>query len=494
MKTIVWAGKVITDAQETPLEDYAVLVDGNIILETGRLEELLARHPEAAQYGGKNFLLLPALINSHDHGRVLGTAPLGIADDLLEVWIVQQRSLPVIDPYLSAAYSGLSLLSSGVGTVSHLHTVRNWARVEEEVDAVIRGYRDAGIRVILSLQYSDQNPLVYENLQAFLSTLDPEVLVANQHFLAAPALTHEEYIALTHALMQRYENPQHTVEISYCASGVQWCSDAFYQKIAQEARLRQRKVHTHCMETVYQKQSAYHVWGKSNIRHLEDIGVLGPWLILAHMVWVEGEDMDLLRDRQVGVVHNPSSNLRLRSGIAPVDQMLAHGISLGIGLDGFGLDDDQDYLRELRMAWNLSKKPRASSELISAADILSAGTSGGAKVSFSPETKLGKLAPGYLADLLLVDYEQLQGVWHSPGVSAAEVLLQRGVSKHVSHLMVNGDWVIQDGRSTRLELEDISSQLHNQLDADYADESFRKKFDMAKQLSQAIRSYYQQWD
>ncbi len=494
MKTIVWAGKVITDASQDAVDDYAVLVEDNLILDSGRLDDLSARYPDAAQFGGQKYLMLPALINSHDHGRVLGTASMGIPDDLLEVWIVQQRSQPVIDPYFSAAYSGLSLLRSGVGTVVHLHTVRNWAKVEEEVSAVIRGYRDAGIRVVLSLQYSDQNPLVYENLLSFLETLDPEVLAANQHFLAKPALSHEDYIALTNSLMNNYEDDQQTVEISYCASGVQWCSDAFYQKISQEARNRQRKVHTHCMETHYQKQSAYHVWGKSNIRHLEDIGVLGPWLTLAHMVWVEEEDLDLLQEKSVGVVHNASSNLRLRSGIAPVDRMLSKGVSLGIGLDGFGLDDDQDYLRELRMAWILSKKPGASADSIPASDILSAGTTGGARISFSQGTKIGKLQPGYLADLLLVDTETLKGVWCSPAVSAGDLLLQRGTRQHVSHLMVNGKWVIQNSRSTQLNEVDVENQLRSQLDQYLNDGQYQNRFVMAKRLSEQIRKYYQQWD
>jgi cytosine/adenosine deaminase-related metal-dependent hydrolase len=312
--------------------------------------------------------------------------------------------------------------------------------------------------------------------------------------LAAPALTHDEYLALTHSLMDAYEDEQHTVEISYCASGVQWCSDAFYQKISQEAKARQRKVHTHCMETGYQKQSAYHVWGKSNIQHLEEIGVLGPWLTLAHMVWVEAQDLNRLKQNGVGVVHNPSSNLRLRSGIAPLDQMLRKGIPLGIGLDGFALDDDQDYLRELRMAWILSKKPGASAEPVSAAEIISLGTEGGAQISFSPQVKIGQLQPGYLADMALVDYEKLQGVWYSPDASPSDILLQRGSRQHVSHLMVNGKWVLKDGCSTQLDLGDVGAQLHDQLDAFFSDDQYQKKFAMAKKLSEKIREYYKKWD
>lgn len=106
----------------------------------------------------------------------------------------------------------------------------------------------------------------------------------------------------------------------------------------------------HLLETRYQRTYARQRWAISFPQHLDAIGALGPWLTLAHMVWVAPDDLPLLAERGVGVAHNPSSNLRLRSGIAPPRAMLTAGVQVGIGLDGQALNDDQDMLRELRLA------------------------------------------------------------------------------------------------------------------------------------------------
>ena len=495
MKTIVWAGKVLPYAESATLENQAVLVEGNKILELGDAGDLTARFPEAKRIGGQEYLMLPALINSHDHGRVLGTSPMGIPDDMLEVWIVRQRSQPVLDPYLSALYSGICLLQSGVGTVVHLHTVRDWQRVQTEAEATIRGYRDAGIRVVFCLQYSDQNPLVYQNYEKFIAELDPDILKAIPNLAMKQAIRHEEYIDLTHSLIDLYDSgDEHTVEIAYCAAGGQWSSDELLVKLTQAAIKHQRRIQMHALETKYQSMNAHRRWDKSIIQHLEDIGVLGPWMTLAHMVWIEPNDLEILADHGVGVAHNPSSNLRLRSGIAPVDQMLRKGIPVGVGLDGFALDDDQDYLRELRLAWFLSNKPGVKSPRISAAEILKLGTETAGQVSFGPQTKIGKLEFGFLADLALLDYRSMQGVWSSSHVPLTEMLLHRGSRQHVRHLMVNGAWVIQDGNASRVNFKEVKAELRQELSKLFSERDYEAKYEASKQLSEKIRQYYIGWE
>ncbi len=116
MTTLIWAGHALTAAGQPVQIDYAVCVEGNHITDAGSYATLRMRHPDATQVGGHDFFMLPAMTNSHDHGRGLGTLQLGVPDDLLEIWLPGLYSQPGIDWYLLARYEGQLLLRAGVGT------------------------------------------------------------------------------------------------------------------------------------------------------------------------------------------------------------------------------------------------------------------------------------------------------------------------------------------------------------------------------------------
>ena len=175
MSTIIWAGKAILDADTPAKSDFGVFVKHNRIIEIGQKEELISRYPSAGVVGGENLLLTAAMVNSHDHGRVLGTAPLGIPDDLLEIWLPKARAQFKIDPYTAAVYSGICLLKSGVSSVIHLHSTRDWGDVIGESSATIKGYQDVGIRVVFCVQYADSGQLTYQHAPGFYASLPPTV-------------------------------------------------------------------------------------------------------------------------------------------------------------------------------------------------------------------------------------------------------------------------------------------------------------------------------
>lgn len=165
----------------------------------------------------------------------------------------------------------------------------------------------------------------------------------------------------------------------------------------------------HMLETRYQQHYARKTWGVSFIQHLDAIGALGDWLILAHMVWVEDDEIALLSERGVGVVHNVSSNLRLRSGIAPIAKMVAANVPVSIGLDGHALYDDQDFLREMRLAWTIGNQSGMAATDLSAETVWRMGTDIAGKISFGADAPLGTLEAGRLADLVLLDWSAIKG-------------------------------------------------------------------------------------
>jgi 5-methylthioadenosine/S-adenosylhomocysteine deaminase len=498
--TLISAGLAFPDPAGPPERDYALVVQGERISAAGPLAVLRAAYPAAPISGGAGYVLIPALVNSHDHGRGLGTLPLGVPDDLLEIWLPGLWAQPPLNPYLAALYDGLLLLRAGVGTVAHSHNPRDWRRMDEEAAATIRGYRDAGIRVAFHPPMVDWNQLVYAERERFLAGLPPALHPAAARFLAAPPLSRDEYLGLCGDLLRRHHDPAgHTVHIQVSPAGGQWCSDELIADSVTFARAHGTRVQMHLLETRYQRAYAQRRWGQSFVRHLDAIGALGPWLTLAHMVWVEPEDLALLAARGVGVAHNPSSNLRLRSGIAPLRAMLAAGLSVGVGLDGQALDDDQDMLRELRLAWSLADLAEPEAGPLMPGALLGLGTSGGAAITLGPEAPLGRLAPGALADLVLIKRDKGLGGWalalgrpalaDAPPDHALALLLRGASRRHVSHVMVGGRWVVRNGRSITQDEGSVAAAMTGQL-ARPADANQRAAAADARALAPYLREFY----
>jgi cytosine/adenosine deaminase-related metal-dependent hydrolase len=491
---LIWGGVGVREAGAAPERDLAVCVEDGRIAAVDTLTALAARYPNADRFGGSQYLLMPALVNSHDHGRGIGTASLGIGDDILEVWLRGLASQPTISPYLAAAYDGIQLLRSGVTTTAHSHNPRSWSNGRTEADETLCGYRDVGIRAAFHPIIVDQNMLVYDDQAGFAASLPPDARAA-----AAPLLTRDfpsadDYFALCADLLRDYHDPHgRMAQIQVSPAGGQWCSDDRILRAVQFARQHNTRVQMHMLETPYQRQYAYRKWGKSFIAHLAEIGALGAWLTLAHMIWLDEGDFELLAAHGVGVAHNPSSNLRLRSGIADVPRMLKAGVKVGIGLDGHALDDDQDYLREMRLAWTLSNRPGASSLTVSSETILRMGTIDGAAITLGANAPLGRLAPDYLADMVLVDWDRARGAWSPEGYPPLEgvvdLLLHRAARGHVAHVMVNGEWVVRDGRTVRIDEDMIAAAIRDELASQGMDAPPAEN-----PLIAHLRRFYAAWD
>ena len=208
------------------------------------------------------------------------------------------------------------------------------------------------------------------------------------------------------------------------------------------------------------------------------------------MIYVEEVDAELLAERGVSIAHNPSSNLRLRSGVAPIPDYLNAGVNVGIGLDGHGLDDDQDYLREMRLAFTLANRPDVHSADISSMTVWAMGTRNGALATFGKNPMVGKLAVGKLADIVLLDWQAIKGAWCPPNFPAREHLpeffLRRATRQHVCHVMVNGEWYLRNGKHTQVDEDDV----HRAMQEAYASQMSPEQ----NQLASYVRQHYQTWD
>lgn len=486
---IIWGKWAFIDGEFQ--RDAAVYVVDSSIQETGQRRVLVEKYPDAAVFGGDDLLMLPGLINSHDHGRALGTVSLGIPDAILEVWLDNLGILPRLSPQLAAQYEGLQLISSGVTAVAHSHNPASDESMFEEVRPTLDGYRQAGVRVAMHPPLLNQNRLIYDDRETFISGLPTNYRERARDAVDSNGPVLDDYFAALDELFERSHDPhQHWVHIQVSPVGGQWASDELITRAVEWAREKDTRVQVHMLETQYQRRYAFRRWQKGFIQHLDDIGALGDWLTLAHMVWVEESDAGLLASRGACVAHNASSNLRLRSGIAPIAQFHQSGIKIGIGMDGHTLDDDQDFLREMRLVFTLGNRPGASSPDLAPVDVLNMATRNGASVTFGANAPLGKLTAGFLADVVLLDWEGIRGDWCPPeypsDVHLPEFFLRRANRTHVRHVMVNGEWYLRDGAHTRLDAASVSRAVREEL--------ARQPVPTPSVLGPYIRDFYAAWE
>ncbi|MEM0937074.1 MAG: amidohydrolase family protein [Pseudomonadota bacterium] len=390
-------------------------------------------------------LVMPALANAHDHGRGLRTLAFGAGDDALEVWIASLGREPATDPYLRAAVAFARMAESGVAALNHCHGSADPHRTVDEAEAVSRAAREIGIRVAFAVPIWGRNPWTYGDPAPFFDRLPPEQ-VAQLRSAEGTWPSAAAQLAMLDAITA-FEHE--TFSVQYGPVGPQWVDDATLERIAAGSAETGRRVHMHLFETRYQKEWASAAYPGGLLQHLDRIGLLSDRLTVAHGVYLDAEDCALLAARGVTVSLNSSSNLRLRSGLAPVATYLAAGVRFGLGLDGLAFDDDEDALRELRVAWRLQRGWGAD-DVLTRDRLLDAALIDGRRSILGADGG-GTIAPGAPADILTLDTARITGDILEGGADLVDLLVARARNEDVRGLHVGGRAVVVEGRATGID-------------------------------------------
>jgi cytosine/adenosine deaminase-related metal-dependent hydrolase len=462
---------VVTGAEagDATITNGAVLVRDDRIEEVGSWSALRGRYPEADVSGSEDMAVIPGLINAHHHSTGVTSTQQGIGDDILELWILEMRRVRPGDPYLDTLLASARLLRSGVTQLVDMHQCRGpVAACKERIDHVLRAYDQAGIRVAFAPGVADQNQIVSgatkSEVRRFLDSLPGDQRHTAEGILPGPGhMQPDEYLALMETLRRRYE--QHPrIDIWFGPPGPNWVSDDFMTRIAERTAAHDTRLQTHLSESLYEKVYGGRAYGRSTIHHLDALGVLSPRFTMAHAVWLTESEIAVLARTGAALSHNPSSNLRLRAGIAPVNALVKAGVTVGLGLDGRGLDDDDDIFREMRVALQLHRGPVIGSPKLEPSQVFSLATCGGALLVGKAD-RLGRIAPGYAADLVLVDVGRMTWPWTAPELDPRELLILRAQARDVRAVFVAGHLVMEDGRPTGFDLESVGRELADRLAA-----------------------------
>ena len=448
--------------------DGAVYQRDGEIMEIGKYEDLRALHPDEEVIGSSNHLVMPGLVNDHFH---VGLSPfqMGAPDLPLELWGLHRMGARRVDPYLDQLYGAVQMIESGTTTVQAIHSGgRGLEPLNTDVaDKVVKAYMDSGMRVSYAPISVNKNSLVAGaggGEDDFIAQLPEELARRMGTFMARKYEPLEETLGKLEDISAKYGNNRYErVRVIMAPSNVTRCTDDLLEAYKRMATRYNTGIHINITETVYQKLYGLHTWGVTPLQHLQDLGFLGPEVTCGHSVWVTDEDIELMAATGVTVCTNTSSNIRIKSGIAPISGILARGIPIAMGSDEAGLNDDKDLLQEMRLVLKLHRVPGVENVPPTAHQVFQMATVNGARASMFGD-RIGALERGKRADIVLMNLRNIEEPYLDPEVSMVDALVHRGRSIDVDTVIVDGEVLMRDRKLTRIDKEGLFKELREALD------------------------------
>ena len=300
------------------------------------------------------------------------------------------------------------------------------------------------------------------------------------------ALPVAEYLELVDDVAQMVHDGGHGdhVMVQYGPNGVQWCSTLLLEAIARASADTGRPVHMHLLETRYQREWADRNHPEGIVAFLDRIGLLSPRLTLAHCTWARPDELALIAKRGATIAVNTSSNLGLKSGIAPVAEMLRQGCRVAMGLDGMAFDEDDDALREMRLAYALHRGWGYDVAMTREQLWSFAAVNGRRSVAGMPAAGVaegGRIGPGEPADLMVLRWDEVDDDAVFPDVDPLDLLLARANASHIDEVIVGGRSVVRGGKVVTVDepalRAEVIGQVRSRLRANPAAEQWRAVVD-----------------
>ena len=480
------------DADTTSvISDGAVLQRDGVIVDVGLYERLRTSSDADEVIGGANHLVFPGLVNTHHHGRGVSTFQMGSYDSCLEPWIVSNWGRRPYDHYLMTVYTAMRMIESGTTAIMYNHPQTAVAQLKEDVAEVMRGFGDVGMRTAFSVYFREWNRVVYTDDEEFMSGLPSDLAAGVRKYLSATELSMSDYFKLFEETHKKYSSdPNGRVRVLLSPHNIQWVSDEFLQRAKEYAISFQTGIHTHLMESIYHKEYGMRTWSKTPVAHLEELGVLGAELSCAHAVWLTEEDMDLLAQYNATVCHNASSNLRLRSGIAPVNPMLARGVNVSLGTDSTAINDDDDMIQEMRLASKLHRQPSIAAPAVTSHQVLKMATLNAAQPTFFAQ--IGSLEKGKRADMVLMDLTAIEVPYLDSEIDVVDAFVYRGKARQVDTVIIDGEVVMRDGWFTKVDKDEVVRELKDWFSRPM-EPSVQEIRLSVQRLIPYVERFYQEW-
>ncbi len=407
---LILGGTVVTmDASRRVIEDGAIAVTGGRVVAVGPRNDIASRYASQQTIDASNRVITPGLINGHTHIPMVLFR--GLADDLdLQEWLTKYifpaEAKNVTEEFVRVGTRlGLAeMIRGGTTTYCDMYYFE---------DAIADETSKAGVRAVLGETVIDfpvadnkTNAEAMAYVEKFVSHWKGNELIIPAIAPHAPYTVSEEHLKAARAFSDRTGAP----------------------------------IVTHVSETKFEVDESLKNKGATPVAYLERIGFLNNKVIAAHMVWPQGDDIAVLQRRGVGVVHNPQSNMKLASGVAPVPKMMDAGVHVGLGTDGAASNNDLNMWEEMDTVAKLHKVFSGDPKLISAQQAFEFATIRGAQ-ALHLENEIGSIEVGKRADILIITRDSLNQI---PLYNIYSDLVYATKGSDVETVIINGQLVMRD--------------------------------------------------
>jgi 5-methylthioadenosine/S-adenosylhomocysteine deaminase len=416
----ITGGTLVTiSAKMEIIEDSLVGIKDGLIVAVGRnSDQEYAALKTKDTIDASGCIVMPGLVNTHTHLPMVCFR--GMADDLpLMEWLTghifpaEARFVNKKMVYDGATLAMAEMILSGTTTFCDGYFFE---------DAIAEALSAAGMRAIVSQGFAD-----------FITPDKPKL---------------EKRMAVAERFVTRWQSYAPMITPAYFCHSPYTCSPATLVNIKEAAREAGILYLMHLLENKDEIDTILNRYGKKPVRHLLDLGVLDEQTVAVHCNWLTKEDMAVFADLGVRVSHNPESSMKLAAGVAPVPEMLKHGIKVGLGTDGSASNNDLDMFREMDTAAKIHKVTSLDPTVMSAETVLKMATTGGAKV-LGMEKFIGSIETGKQADIILVDMNQPH---LTPLYNCYSQLVYAARGADVKTSIINGKIVMKDRQLRTIDL------------------------------------------
>ena len=422
---IVKGAHIVTmDAKRTVIENGAIAIDEGIILDIGDAADIEANYAAVETLDGDKRIVMPGLVNGHSHAAM--TLLRGVADDLALMDWLQNYIFPAevefVDPEFVRIGTELAcweMIRGGTTTFVDMYYYPD--TIADVVDR-------CGMRALISATVIDQRSPDAENA--------------------------DDSIAKGNGFIERWQGKNSRITPIF-GPHANYTLNAEQLRATRDAAMRYGvPISIHVSESPFEQQYAQDTYGMTSIELYESIGFFEGPTIAAHVVWPSKREIALLAERRVGVIHNPTSNMKIASGISPVTEMLEAGVLMGIGTDGAASNNDLDLWEEMRLAAFLQKVDRMDPQALPAMTVLAMATSGGA-TAVGLGDKVGSLEAGKRADLIQVAFED---VHHVPTYDVISHLVYVTDEQDVASVVVDGKVLMKEREMLTIDTDRVAAE------------------------------------
>lgn len=484
MAILIRNARVLTmDDRQTELDRADILVEGTKISAIGR--DLPAPTDRPVRIvDATNKLAMPGLVNGHFHSPGNFMKGFGF-DQPLELYMLFEVPPISSEPaskrlnYIRTMVGVMEMIRNGT-TAVYDDTNYNPYPTMDAIDGTMEAYRDAGFRATVTL--SSPNIIEYDKFPFLKDLLPPKLRQAMEE--RPNYLSTDEMVGLYHSFLDRWHGQNHNrLHVGMSISAPQRVTKDYFRALVDLSEQRDLAFSLHILETKTQRVLGEENYGKSLIRYVSDLGYLNDKMTVIHSIWVDETDMRAMAASGCSVAHNPVCNLKIGSGVMPFRRLRDHGINVCLGADEMGADDSCNMWGVLKQAGLIHRISQPDYNLWPQADeLLHCITRGGAR-AMNRTKDIGMIAPGFEADIILVDLETIA---FTPLNDLRRQLVYCENGSSVVMTMIGGQILYENGKILTVDEKAILAEAR-ELIVEYRDEVTR-----AAASARELEPYYKE--